>query len=271
MKTFLYTWNPKNWDWYDLQGDIYRVNNNEFFHSYWSCGVTKRISIGDRFFILRLGVEPKGIIGCGYIYSEPYPLLHWDKEKAKKGITNLRTDIMFTALSTNPLIPLSYLQNKYPSSIWTPQASGTSIHPEIAEELFSYIQSNVNQVLETPTKNELLQFAEGKPKCVTYKTYERSSAAREACIRYHGYHCSVCGFNFGNIYGDLGLNYIEVHHLHPIADIHEEYLINPLEDLRPVCANCHRMLHITKPPISIEELKEIKNHIYGFIEKKPAS
>ncbi len=59
----------------------------------------------------------------------------------------------------------------------------------------------------------------------------------------------------GQVYGDFGKNYIEVHHLRQIADIGEEYEIKPIEDLRPVCANCHRMLHKERPPPAIEELK----------------
>jgi 5-methylcytosine-specific restriction protein A len=56
-------------------------------------------------------------------------------------------------------------------------------------------------------------------------------------------------------FGDLGRNYIEVHHLKQIADAGGEYTIDPIADLRPVCANCHRMLHKRRPALSIEELK----------------
>ena len=42
-----------------------------------------------------------------------------------------------------------------------------------------------------------------------------------------------------------------------MADIGEEYEIDPEQDLRPVCANCHRMLHRKRRAISIEELKEL--------------
>jgi len=49
--------------------------------------------------------------------------------------------------------------------------------------------------------------------------------------------------------------------LKPIADIGGEYSIDPEEGLRPVCANCHRMLHKTRPPISIEELQNLLKRI----------
>ena len=35
----------------------------------------------------------------------------------------------------------------------------------------------------------------------------------------------------------------------------DRYVLNPEEDLRPVCANCHAMLHCQKTAIGIEELE----------------
>lgn len=76
----------------------------------WSCGKTKRINTGDLFFLMRLGIEPKGIIGCGYITSKPYFFTHWDKEKAKEGKETLRTDLAFKSLSEEPIFSLTYLK-----------------------------------------------------------------------------------------------------------------------------------------------------------------
>ena len=255
MNAYLYVWNPDKWVWSDQQDAIYRVNNGDQYDIYWSCGNTKRIEIGDLFFLMRLGVEPKGIIGCGYVSSQPYLLPHWDEQKASEGKSALRTDLLFKALSENPIVSLTYLQEKYSNSNWTAQAGGLYIPNEIAQELFSLIQSNRNCSFSPSAKNEIQLFAEGKSKIITYKSYDRSPVARQSCIEHYGYSCSVCGFNFEDAYGKFGANYIEVHHLKQIADVRDEYMINPITDLRPVCANCHRMLHKTRPPLSIEELK----------------
>lgn len=258
MNAYLYVWNPDKWVWSDQQDAIYRVNNGDQYDIYWSCGNTKRIEIGDLFFLMRLGVEPKGIIGCGYVSSQPYLLPHWDEQKASEGKSALRTDLLFKALSENPIVSLTYLQEKYPNSKWTPQAGGLCIPDEIAKDLFSLIQSNRNCSFSPSAKNEIQLFAEGKSKIITYKSYDRSPIARQACIEHYGYSCSVCNFNFEESYGKYGANYIEVHHLKQIADMGDEYMINPVTDLRPICANCHRMLHKTRPPLSIEELKKHK-------------
>ncbi|MSQ98397.1 MAG: hypothetical protein EXR85_03740 [Xanthomonadales bacterium] len=75
-----------------------------------------------------------------------------------------------------------------------------------------------------------------------------------ASIEHYGYNCSVCGFSYEQVYGHIGADYIEVHHLRRVADAGEECLIDPIKDLQPVCANCHRMPHKRRPPLSVEEL-----------------
>ncbi len=223
----------------------------------WSCGNTKKIIVGDTFFLIRLGVEPKGIIGCGYVSSAPYRVPHWDVEKAKQGLTSWLTDVLFTALSEPPIIPIEQLKARYPTYNWSAQVSGLSIPESIARKLFAQIQESPAFGFSSLSVNEVRLYAEGKIKTVTSKNYDRSPHARQACIEHYGYTCCVCRFNFQNTYGPLGRNYIEVHHLKRVADIGKEYLIDPIKDLRPVCANCHRMLHKRRPPFSVQEL--IKN------------
>jgi len=100
---------------------------------------------------------------------------------------------------------------------------------------------------------------EGAKKTITINSYERNREARTKCIEYYGPECVVCHFNFGAFYGDLGQGFIHVHHLVPLADIGSSYKIEPIKDLRPVCPNCHAMLHRVNPPMTIEELKNITN------------
>jgi 5-methylcytosine-specific restriction protein A len=99
---------------------------------------------------------------------------------------------------------------------------------------------------------------EGTLKTVLVNVYERNAKAREKCIEHYGARCSVCEFDFEKKYGRIGRGFIHVHHLKDIASIGEEYEVDPRKDLRPVCPNCHAMLHTRRkpnPPYSIEELK----------------
>jgi 5-methylcytosine-specific restriction protein A len=85
--------------------------------------------------------------------------------------------------------------------------------------------------------------------------YERNAKARQACLAHYGHTCFGCGFNFQQFYGSLAAGYIHVHHLRPLSQLKARYQVDPIQDLRPVCANCHAVLHLRTPPYSIEELQ----------------
>ncbi|HHK5559597.1 restriction endonuclease [Bacillus cereus] len=104
------------------------------------------------------------------------------------------------------------------------------------------------------------EFMEGTTKTITVNIFERNPIARRKCIEYYGLSCVVCNFNFYEAYGDIGKDFIHVHHIVELSSIRQGYAINPIRDLRPVCPNCHAMLHRKKPAYSIESLqKKINN------------
>jgi 5-methylcytosine-specific restriction protein A len=70
MPTFLLAWNPKRWEWHDLPKLAEKVSNGEVLNSRWSCGNSRSIRKGDRVFLIKLGVPPKGIIASGMVVKE---------------------------------------------------------------------------------------------------------------------------------------------------------------------------------------------------------
>lgn len=97
---------------------------------------------------------------------------------------------------------------------------------------------------------------EGKSVFFYGKRYERNAKLREAAIRIHGYRCNICGFDFAEKYGDVGKDYIEVHHVKPLYQGLQD--VNPETDMICVCANCHRMIHRKKTAIlQPEELERM--------------
>lgn len=97
---------------------------------------------------------------------------------------------------------------------------------------------------------------EGAPKGYYVTKYERKKVNRDAAIAIHGTQCCICGFDFEHTYGEIGKNFIEVHHIKPLATLDEEVVIDPATDLICVCSNCHRMLHrFTDYMIAVDELK----------------
>lgn len=109
-----------------------------------------------------------------------------------------------------------------------------------------------------PTEElETKKYVEGTVRLVAVNAYERNPKARQACLDHFGVACVVCGFNFSDRYGDIGEGFIHVHHLKDLATVGGEYEVDPIRDLRPVCPNCHAMLHVEKPAMSIESLRSI--------------
>jgi predicted HNH restriction endonuclease len=108
---------------------------------------------------------------------------------------------------------------------------------------------------ETSQFDENEMFREGKVVQVFVNRYERNQKARQACIKHYGNKCFVCNFDFGVTYGEIAQGFIHVHHLKRLSDINEEYEVDPITDLVPVCANCHSVIHLTRPAMTIEELK----------------
>lgn len=98
-------------------------------------------------------------------------------------------------------------------------------------------------------------YVEGAVKTVYVNAYERNFDARMKCIEYYGYHCQCCGFDFEKFYGDVGKGFIHVHHKSPLSEIKNAYNVNPIDDLIPLCPNCHAMVHREKEVMSIDELK----------------
>ncbi|MDY8025806.1 MULTISPECIES: DUF3427 domain-containing protein [Paenibacillus] len=114
-------------------------------------------------------------------------------------------------------------------------------HPEILAE-------EINQ----PEK-----YFEGVVKQVQVNVFERNPIARRKCIEYLGLNCTICGFNFSKVYGEIGEDFIHIHHLKPLHEVGQKYEVDPVKDLCPVCPNCHAMLHKREPAYSIAELKKI--------------
>jgi predicted HNH restriction endonuclease len=87
---------------------------------------------------------------------------------------------------------------------------------------------------------------------------QRNRAARQQCLEASGYTCYVCGFNFEKAYGDVGKNFLEVHHTKPLATYDDEHPI-PQSELVALCSNCHSMVHRKREVLDVDELKVIFN------------
>ncbi len=101
------------------------------------------------------------------------------------------------------------------------------------------------------------RYIEGASRTVFVNSYERDRIARMRCIEHYGTSCVVCEFNFGATFGPDGEGFIHVHHLTPLADIRQEHDVDPIRDLRPVCPNCHAMIHLGDQNRTIDEMRQL--------------
>ena len=105
--------------------------------------------------------------------------------------------------------------------------------------------------------DEVLGYPEGAVSQVLVNRYERDPRNRKAAIGLHGKICMACGFNFQEVYGDLGDDYIVVHQITPVSVMGDDYVVDPKNDLVCICANCHAMIHRKNPPLTVDELKRL--------------
>lgn len=265
MSTYLFVWNPNKWKWTTLEQSVAQLTDTGNVIERWSCSSFKTIKPGDRAFLARVGVPPRGIIGSGIITSPPFLSRHWSGEDKDIYRVMIQFDVLLNA-DEEPILTHDILkQGKLVAQNWVPQASGISIKPDLVDELeavwFDFVTTQKirhNPFLPTDIEEQIV-YMEGTPYQVTLTKYERNPFARKACIAHYGLSCSVCDFNFEKAFGKLGQNFIHVHHLTQVAIISNKHLVDPVKDLRPICPNCHAMIHRKKEAISIEALKTLLN------------
>lgn len=131
-----------------------------------------------------------------------------------------------------------------------------NLHSLDKDALFSEIKAQ--------EEKEQTEIWEGTEKTSVSFKYERDKEARKKCLEHYGYRCQVCGIDMEEKYGMYGRNFIEVHHIVPISKQGGAYKLNPIMDLRPLCPNCHAMIHRTGKQesgeiMTVDEFKDYYN------------
>lgn len=258
MATFLLTWNPRLFPWGTLQDELAQVRRSGRATQSWSVGLTRSIRAGDRFFLIRLGKEPRWLVAAGWFASSPYLADHWDRQRAARGDQTLFADILFDSLSEEPVISITALLTSFRRTRWSSQSSGISIADEVAAALeVEWGRCTAQRVGGLP--GELTTddgpFLEGATRQVLVDAYERDPGARAACIAEHGYSCACCEMTFLDTYGPCAAQFIHVHHRKPLSRTKQRHTVDPVRDLVPVCANCHAVIHLHKPPFSVADVR----------------
>lgn len=104
---------------------------------------------------------------------------------------------------------------------------------------------------------EVFGLPEGAKIRVEINRYERDRRNRAAALAIHGYSCKACKLDMSERYGAAAAGFIEVHHVTPVSQLGDDYIIDPRIDLMPLCPNCHSVAHRRTPPYSIDDLREM--------------
>lgn len=162
---------------------------------------------------------------------------------------------------------LGAVENKTGHFLWI-------LRPELEIAIDELIQENkisfeikytkeVTIIPEEITEEQSQKLKEGAKYKIIVNAYERNPKARNECIQYYKklnngkVVCQICGFDFGAFYGDEVKGRIHVHHLKPLHEIGEEYEVDAVNDLIPVCPNCHLVIHSKEPAYTVQEIKKM--------------
>lgn len=145
-RAWLLTWNTNNWQWdnYEEICEATKVGNS--ITDGWTCVSTKP-RIGDDIFLMKLGEQPRGLIGHGSVIRESYEDSHFDPAKADEGKRSKYIDVAFDRLidfNKERIITLEELKAKCITQLWSPQGSGIEIKPEVLPDLYALWDAATN-------------------------------------------------------------------------------------------------------------------------------
>jgi len=260
MATYLFTWSIRHPHWWN---DLYDEFGGRGHRSgNWSTGRTKRIVPRDRFFLMRLGGEPRGICASGVATSSVYPASHWDKHRARRGDRALYVDIKFETIRNpgrEPILSIPELK-KLPFGgrhfRWEPQASGQEIPAALARALEQrwkrflrrpfYPKAIADPAVIEGTKTEIIVYRSGRSRRLRDQALEKAKGV-----------CSACAVDFGKLLDGRGVRVLQVHHRKQLAGTDKPKL-SRLSDLAVICANCHALVHMNpKQALSVSKLRRL--------------
>ena len=150
--------------------------------------------------------------------------------------------------------------NKMEEVVWNMYSSDIDTLTKVKNAIIGNI-SFLKESKSSQIEDSLEEASEGKVLTRVHKTRERNKAIvkkkKESVLKKTGaLKCETCLFDFKEIYGELGEGFAECHHKKPVSQLKNNEKTK-LDDLAILCANCHRMIHRSKPWKTIDELKII--------------
>lgn len=265
---FVLTWNPIETviDDEAIAELAHTTRSGQSSAQRWSTGNRSGGINPDDYVIRFRQINNRGIVALGRATSYVYEDAHWDDETKLANYVNVSWEQI---LRTEDRLSIEEIELVTRETHWDAMlGSGIKLSTDDSQLVveawknwYSQVagaQSSLSGEEAGATSASPSGVVEGAVTTVLVNRYERSATARRKCIEHHGAICAVCSLDFKLTYGQIGEGFIHVHHIVPISSIGETYVLDPIEDLVPVCPNCHAMLHRgTDVPRDVLELQKL--------------
>lgn len=246
MSTIILGWNPVRWNRWNYAAVVEQVADTGLHLEPWNVG--RGITNGTDVWLIVAGDHAPGLIGHGVVLSQQREPLEEpgppepDTAPEHPGFT---VQVAFDALlSLGDQVPAGLLREAMPDVAWdTADVAGLELGPGDAAAIRAVWTSYGPSQGTDPTQLVPGTYPENAVARVAVNRHERDPEARRACIAHRGINCAACGFSFEMAYGEIGADFIQVHHVVPASQLGNGYVLDPLTDLVPLCANCHAMAH----------------------------
>ena len=159
--------------------------------------------------------------------------------------------------------------------VWNLYSNNSIELHKLASHISSFIKTEKNNESSSilpPLDDQEVEGNEGQILSRVHRYRERDASLvrkkKERFIAEHGrLYCECCEFNFSEQYGEHGKGFIECHHTKPVSELNAG-VTTKISDLVMLCSNCHRMIHRSKPWLSIDELvlKRVPDHEHREID-----
>ncbi len=212
------------------------------------------------------GPESGGTVVVGWyedatVYRNLQSIDKPNARQVKNGVTSYRVSapedkaVLLPVEQRELIIPRAVKGGIGQSNVWFAHKDESQ---EIVNQVLALINTGSTFILPDIDQSKSIQ--EGNPRLVAHLRRERNvaivKAKKSAILKSTGkLCCEVCGFDFREVYGDLGDGFCEVHHLQPLSKS-DGAVKTEQKDLAIICSNCHRIIHRVDPMPSIKKLSK---------------
>lgn len=235
MNTFILMWNPaiSSYTWERFKDDQKVMCEDGWGEGVgnWSIWEHDLAHEGDRFFMVKVGAEPTGIVMAGEFLSAPYE----DEDWSGKGRQTFYVDLdIYDQIDPDKaeIITTQELSRLIPDFDWSGGHSGRLLDKESADKL---------ELLWLKYQNKMRGIKEEGAIYMQYM-YELTSSQIEYFRRTRGGTCEVCGYDYRKVFGEDCDLYVRHGYL---IEWDEQDDPQPEDKLmsriRCVCRNCRQM------------------------------